>query len=49
MPSSRASAAPAASLFHRSAAEAMRGVGDKVTARKNAERFGIPLLAGSGV
>lgn len=29
--------------------EAMRAWGDKVTARKNAERFGIPLLAGSGV
>jgi acetyl-CoA carboxylase biotin carboxylase subunit len=29
--------------------EAMRAWGDKVTARKNAARFGIPLLAGSGV
>jgi acetyl-CoA carboxylase biotin carboxylase subunit len=27
----------------------MRAWGDKVTARKNAARFGIPLLAGSGV
>jgi acetyl-CoA carboxylase biotin carboxylase subunit len=29
--------------------ESMRAWGDKVTARKNAERFGLPLLAGSGV
>jgi len=29
--------------------EAMRAWGDKVTARKNAERFGLPLLTGSGV
>jgi acetyl-CoA carboxylase biotin carboxylase subunit len=29
--------------------EAMRAWGDKVTARKNAERFGLPLLPGSGV
>jgi acetyl-CoA carboxylase biotin carboxylase subunit len=29
--------------------EAMRAWGDKVTARKNAERFGLPLLAGSSV
>ncbi len=29
--------------------EAMRAWGDKVTARTNAARFGIPLLAGSGV
>jgi acetyl-CoA carboxylase biotin carboxylase subunit len=29
--------------------EAMRAWGDKVTARKNAERFGLPLLAGSPV
>src|SRR3984957_14865028 len=29
--------------------EAMRAWGDKVTARKNAARFGLPLLAGSGV
>jgi acetyl-CoA carboxylase, biotin carboxylase subunit len=29
--------------------EAMRAWGDKVTARRNAARFGIPLLAGSGV
>src|SRR5580658_6070202 len=29
--------------------EAMRAWGDKVTARKNAERFGLPLLSGSGV
>src|SRR5580698_6441989 len=29
--------------------EAMTAWGDKVTARKNAARFGIPLLAGSGV
>jgi acetyl-CoA carboxylase biotin carboxylase subunit len=29
--------------------DAMRAWGDKVTARKNAARFGIPLLAGSGV
>jgi acetyl-CoA carboxylase biotin carboxylase subunit len=29
--------------------EAMRTWGDKVTARRNAERFGLPLLAGSGV
>ncbi len=29
--------------------EAMRAWGDKVTARKNAERFGLPLLAGSAV
>jgi acetyl-CoA carboxylase biotin carboxylase subunit len=29
--------------------EAMAAWGDKVTARKNAARFGIPLLAGSGV
>jgi len=29
--------------------EAMRMWGDKVTARANAERFGLPLLAGSGV
>ncbi len=29
--------------------EAMRAWGDKVTARKNAARFGIPLLAGSDV
>ncbi len=28
---------------------AMRAWGDKVTARKNAERFGLPLLPGSGV
>jgi len=29
--------------------EAMRAWGDKVTARKNAERFGLPLLKGSPV
>ncbi len=29
--------------------EAMRAWGDKVTARKNAERFGLPLLSGSPV
>jgi acetyl-CoA carboxylase, biotin carboxylase subunit len=29
--------------------ESMRAWGDKVTARKNAERFGLPLLAGSEV
>jgi acetyl-CoA carboxylase biotin carboxylase subunit len=29
--------------------EAMRAWGDKVTARKNAERFGLPLLPGSQV
>jgi acetyl-CoA carboxylase biotin carboxylase subunit len=29
--------------------EAMRAWGDKVTARKNAARFGLPLLPGSGV
>src|ERR1700691_766856 len=29
--------------------EAMRAWGDKVAARKNAERFGLPLLPGSGV
>jgi acetyl-CoA carboxylase biotin carboxylase subunit len=29
--------------------DAMRAWGDKVTARKNAERFGLPLLPGSGV
>jgi acetyl-CoA carboxylase biotin carboxylase subunit len=29
--------------------EAMRAWGDKVTARGNAERFGLPLLTGSGV
>jgi acetyl-CoA carboxylase biotin carboxylase subunit len=29
--------------------EAMRAWGDKVTARRNAERFGLPLLTGSGV
>jgi acetyl-CoA carboxylase biotin carboxylase subunit len=29
--------------------EAMRAWGDKVTARKNAERFGLPLLKGSAV
>jgi acetyl-CoA carboxylase, biotin carboxylase subunit len=29
--------------------EAMRAWGDKVTARKNAERFGLPLLPGSSV
>jgi acetyl-CoA carboxylase, biotin carboxylase subunit len=29
--------------------DAMRAWGDKVTARKNAARFGLPLLAGSGV
>src|ERR1700729_2161067 len=29
--------------------EAMRAWGDKVTARKNAERFGLPLLPGSAV
>jgi acetyl-CoA carboxylase biotin carboxylase subunit len=29
--------------------EAMRAWGDKVTARGNAERFGLPLLPGSGV
>jgi acetyl-CoA carboxylase biotin carboxylase subunit len=29
--------------------EAMRTWGDKVTARRNAERFGLPLLPGSGV
>ena len=29
--------------------EAMRAWGDKVTARKNAERFGLPLLPGSPV
>src|SRR5580700_9616549 len=29
--------------------EAMRTWGDKVTARKNAERFSLPLLPGSGV
>ncbi len=29
--------------------EAMRAWGDKVTARKNAERFGLPLLEGSPV
>ncbi len=29
--------------------EAMRAWGDKVTARANAERFGLPLLPGSGV
>jgi acetyl-CoA carboxylase biotin carboxylase subunit len=29
--------------------EAMRAWGDKVTARANAEKFGLPLLAGSGV
>jgi acetyl-CoA carboxylase biotin carboxylase subunit len=29
--------------------EAMRAWGDKVTARSNAARFGLPLLAGSGV
>ncbi|MGH7440365.1 MAG: acetyl-CoA carboxylase biotin carboxylase subunit, partial [Polyangiaceae bacterium] len=29
--------------------EAMRAWGDKVTARKNAERFGLPLLSGSEV
>src|ERR1700689_544297 len=29
--------------------EAMRAWGDKVTARKNAARFGLPLLEGSGV
>src|SRR5580692_3559892 len=29
--------------------EAMRAWGDKVTARKNAERFGLPLLSGSTV
>src|ERR1700677_1986763 len=29
--------------------EAMRAWGDKVTARGNAEKFGLPLLAGSGV
>ncbi len=29
--------------------EAMRAWGDKVTARKNAEKFGLPLLTGSGV
>ncbi|HEY4012533.1 MAG TPA: acetyl-CoA carboxylase biotin carboxylase subunit [Polyangiaceae bacterium] len=29
--------------------EAMRAWGDKVTARKNAERFGLPLLPGSEV
>jgi acetyl-CoA carboxylase biotin carboxylase subunit len=31
------------------APEAMRAWGDKVTARKNAERFGLPLLPGSTV
>jgi len=29
--------------------DAMRAWGDKVAARKNAERFGLPLLPGSGV
>src|SRR3984957_19713823 len=29
--------------------EAMRAWGDKVTARKNAARFGLPLLTGTGV
>src|SRR3954451_1282899 len=29
--------------------EAMRAWGDKVTARENAKRFGLPLLPGSGV
>src|SRR6516165_7899584 len=29
--------------------DAMRAWGDKVTARKNAERFGLPLLSGSPV
>jgi acetyl-CoA carboxylase biotin carboxylase subunit len=29
--------------------EAMRAWGDKVTARKNAAKFGLPLLTGSGV
>src|SRR5579872_2888786 len=29
--------------------EAMRAWGDKVTARKNAERYGLPLLSGSTV
>src|SRR5579862_6373325 len=29
--------------------DAMRAWGDKVTARKNAERFGLPLLPGSQV
>src|SRR5580700_464272 len=29
--------------------DAMRAWGDKVTARKNAARFGLPLLPGSGV
>src|SRR5262249_56697664 len=29
--------------------EAMRAWGDKVTARHNAERFGLPLLSGSAV
>jgi len=29
--------------------EAMRAWGDKVTARGNAERYGLPLLPGSGV
>ena len=29
--------------------EAMRAWGDKVTARKNADRFGLPLLPGSAV
>ncbi len=29
--------------------EAMRAWGDKVTARKNAQRFGLPLLPGSAV
>jgi acetyl-CoA carboxylase biotin carboxylase subunit len=29
--------------------EAMRAWGDKVAARRNAERFGLPLLPGSGV
>src|SRR5580692_5771572 len=29
--------------------DAMMAWGDKVTARKNAARFGLPLLAGSGV
>jgi acetyl-CoA carboxylase biotin carboxylase subunit len=29
--------------------EAMRAWGDKVTARENAKRFGLPLLPGTGV